>query len=441
MKHTLLLTFLLSHCLTGSATSIPENIQTEANNRVKHDLNPGIALAYNDGGETVYAFAGVANLNNQTPLTQDAVFEIGSITKTMTALLLADAVVKKDATLEQSIMTWLPDQPSQGSAQINLKQLATHSSGLPRLPGNMTQILSPDPYAEYDRDDLLTALAEQRIKPDQQHYSYSNYGAGLLGELMAIRYQKDFQSLLTERVFKPLGMDNSYADAAQVPLDLKVTGYSGKYEVPHWHFKALAGAGSVNSSIKDLMTYGLAILKADHPELKEAIQLSTGSHYEQQGLTLGLGWHIHKGVLWHNGGTAGFRSMLMIDPLQNKVAAGITNQAEHDVEDLVRHLIWPEAPLREHDFPVAINPESLRQYQGQFHNAKVDKTIKTAIKGDHLMIHFPNQPAYRLIHIGNHQFKMKLTQSKVKFQHNEQGQIEAMNIHAFGGDMVYQLKQ
>lgn len=441
MKHFLVLAFLLGHGLMAESATIPENIKSEAENRVKHALNPGIALAFSDGESTTYSLHGWANTKQQTPLTEDSVFEIGSITKTMTALLLADAVIKKEASLEQSIMTWLPDQPSQGSAQINLKQLATHSSGLPRLPGNMTQILSPDPYAEYDRDDLLTALAEQRIKPDQQHYSYSNYGAGLLGELMAIKYQKDFQSLLSERVFKPLGMNNSYADAALVPTAVKVTGYSGKYEVPHWHFKALAGAGSVNSSIKDLMTYGLAILKADHPELKEAIKLSSRSHYEHQGLTLGLGWHIRKGVLWHNGGTAGFRSMLMIDPSQNKVAAGITNQAEHDVEDLVRHLIWSEAPLREHDFPVAISSESLLQYQGEFHNTKVNKTIKTVIKGDHLMIHFPKQPAYRLTYIGNHQFKMKLTQSKVKFQHNEQGQIEAMNIQAFGGDMVYQLKQ
>ncbi len=370
MFKLLLLIFSIFFSLKTSASIFSPEVVKEVKQRVIHQYNPGIVIAYFDGYQVDYLIEGYANLAQRKPLTKDTVFEIGSITKTMTSLLLADAVIKGELILDQPITSLWPDIASQQvSHQITLKQLATHTSGLPRLPSNLTTLgnfiglVRNDPYAFYDRDDLVGALSKQKVDANAG-YSYSNYGAGLLGELLAIHYGLSYEQLIQQRVFNPLGMTQSYADSAQVPSDLKATGYAGDDEVSSWHFKALAGAGAVNTNIKDLMTYGLAILHADNDQLKEAIKLSKQIHYQSKKLTLGLGWHFSKNALWHNGGTGGFRSILIIDPEQNKVVAGITNQSEHNIEDIVKHILWPEKSFRTYDYPVNIEISALKVYEG-----------------------------------------------------------------------------
>ncbi|WP_154222945.1 serine hydrolase domain-containing protein [Marinicella rhabdoformis] len=430
---------LLAISFNLAAAQIPEDVQHEADQRVKHNYNQGIVLGVYENQSRAYHISGWANKENKIKLNKQSVFEIGSITKTMTALLLAEAVVKNKVSLDDHIDNLLPTELKFTSPKaITLKQLSTHSSGLPRLPSNQKNIMGKDPYADYQREDLLAAISDQTVSPNQQHYAYSNYGVGLLGEALAILNQDSYQNLLKKRVFEPLNMNNSYADASLVPEDRRVTGYAGKYAVPNWHFKALAGAGSVNSSIEDLLTFGIAILKADHPELKQAIALSKQIHYQDRGVTLGLNWHINKGVLWHNGGTAGFRSILMIDPEQEKVVAAITNQAEHAVEDMAGHLLKPENEMKSYDFPVEISEDELKAYTGTFHNKVNDKTIKTSIKDGFLMLHFPKQPAYRLTYLGQNKFIMKLTKTRIRFETKSSGQFKQLYFKAWGDEQLYQ---
>lgn len=431
--------FLLALSFNVSAAQIPEDVQHEVNQRVKHHYNQGIVMGLYEDESKAYHISGWANKENQIKLNKQSVFEIGSITKTMTALLLAEAVVQEKVSLDDYVDSLLPTELKIKSPKaITLKQLATHSSGLPRLPSNQKNIMGKDPYADYQREDLLEAISDQMVSPNQQQYAYSNYGVGLLGEALAILNQDSYQNLLKTHVFEPLNMNNSYADASLVPKDRRVSGYAGKYAVPNWHFKALAGAGSVNSSIEDLLTFGAAILKADHPELKQAIELSKQVHYQQNGVTLGLNWHINKGVLWHNGGTAGFRSILMIDPAQNKVVAGITNQAEHSVEDIAGHLLRPENEMKSFDFPVEISEQALQKFTGNFRNKANQKTITTSIKNGHLMLHFPKQPAYRLTYLGQNKFIMKLTKTRIRFESNEPEQFNQLYFKAWGDEQLYQ---
>ncbi len=429
---------LLTLSLILSAAQIPEDVQREIDQRVKHNYNQGIVLGLYEEESKAFHISGWANKEKQIKLNKKSVFEIGSITKTMTALLLAEAVVQNKVSLDDHIDSLLPTELELKSPKsITLKQLSTHSSGLPRLPSNQRNIMGKDPYADYKREDLLKAISDQTVSPNQQHYAYSNYGVGLLGEALAILNQDSYQNLLKSQVFEPLNMTNSYADASMVPEDRRVTGYAGQYAVPNWHFKALAGAGSVNSSIEDLLTFGIAILKADHPELKQAIELSKQVHYQDRGVTVGLGWHFNKGVLWHNGGTAGFRSILMIDPEQQKVVAAITNQAEHSVEDIAGHLLKPENEMKSYDFPVEISEQALMSFVGDFNNKVNKKTISTSIKNGHLMLHFPKQPAYRLTYLGQNRFIMKLTKTRIRFEASNSESFNQLYFKAWGDEQLY----
>lgn len=429
---------LLAFSLNTSVAQIPNHVQHEVDQRVKHEYNQGIVLGLYSNNAKAYHVSGWSDKDKQLKLNLQSVFEIGSITKTMTGLMLADEIIKNKVSLDDHIDELLPDDLKLKSPDsITLKQLATHTSGLPRLPPNLNLFMSNDPYADYQRKDLFEAISSEVIDSDNQIYKYSNYGVGLLGEALANLNQDQYQNLLKKRIFEPLNLNHSYADASLVPEAQLVTGYSGKNPAPHWHFKALAGAGSVNSSIEDLLSFGVAILKADHPELKQAIALSKQIHHHENGIMLGLNWHFDNGIIWHNGGTAGFRSILMIDQKNNTVAAGITNQSEHPVEDVVGHLLNSDKSMKTFDFPVEINDKELQKFKGEFHNNVNQKTIVTSIKNGHLMLHFPKQPAYQLTYLGNNKFIMNLTKTRIRFESSDSKQFDQLYFKAWGDEQVY----
>ena len=142
---------------------------------------------WRDGKES---FSAVGKIQPEGVPPERIVFEIGSITKVFTGLLLAQAVIEKKTRLESTLSEilgpgqWFADPRV---ARITLLQLATHTSGLPRLPGNLTGgAVEGDPYAKYDRSLLSEAVAAMKLENDGPHpWSYSNLGVGLLGDLLS----------------------------------------------------------------------------------------------------------------------------------------------------------------------------------------------------------------------------------------------------------------
>src|SRR5438105_2688614 len=150
--------------------------------------------------------------DDSRPLDGDTIFEIGSITKVFTSLLLADAVQRHEAALTDPVSKYLPPpatMPERGRA-ITLQDLATHTSGLPRLPGNMKPRDAANPYADYSVEQLYQFLSSYQLTRDVgAQYEYSNLGGGLLGHVLALRARMDYPSLVRARVTAPLGMANT----------------------------------------------------------------------------------------------------------------------------------------------------------------------------------------------------------------------------------------
>ena len=293
--------------------------------------------------------------NDPRRLDGDTVFEIGSVGKVFTALLLADMVQRGEAALNESVAKYLPPDvkvPQFGGRSITLLDLATHTSGLPRLPTNFAPRDPTNPYADYSVAQLYSFLSNYELTRDiGAQYGYSNLGYGLLGNVLARRAGIDYEALVKSRIAVPLGLNST---AMTLPANLAAMLAVGHNEVlqpvPNWDDTTLAGAGSLRSSVNDLLTLLAAHLgKADAPlgsamAAMLAVRRPTGT----SDLDIALGWHVStqqgREFVWHNGGTGGYSSFIGFCP-QARIGIAVLANSEIGVDDIALHLLDPHRPL------------------------------------------------------------------------------------------------
>jgi CubicO group peptidase (beta-lactamase class C family) len=277
--------------------------------------------------------SGVANL----AMDGDAVFEIGSITKVMTALLLADMAGRREVSFDDAVTKYLPP-PTTLAARgrpITLLDLAHYSSGLPKMPDNMPPgwQKNPNPLAGYTPEDLYAFLSGHtpRYEPGT-HYEYSNLSFGLLGLVLARRAGKSYEELLVERICKPLRMDHT---RITLPPQLRA-------RVPQGHnlgmeparlldMPALQGAGAVRGTANDLIAFLKASMGFDRTPLKGAFErlLETRSATPLAGTDAALGWFISSNngdqIVWKTGATSGYGTFVGFSKHSRRGAIVLSN--------------------------------------------------------------------------------------------------------------------
>lgn len=292
------------------------------------------------------------------PLDGETIFEIGSITKVFTSLLLADMAQQGQVSLDDPVVKYLPSgvkAPERGGRQITLVDLATHTSGLPRLPTNLTYRSRSNPYADYREDGLYEFLSSYRSTRDiGTRYEYSNLGGGLLGLALALRAGMDYGKLVQQRICDPLGMNGTRSQlTAEMKRRLAVGHGALLRPAANWsHRPATAGAGELLSDANDMLTFLAANLGYMESPLASAMatMLSIRRRTGTAGREVALGWHIltKKGreVVWHNGGTGGYRSFIGFDGEARTGVVVLSNASTHEgVDDIGRHLLDPTFPL------------------------------------------------------------------------------------------------
>ena len=250
-------------------------------------------------------------------------FEIGSITKTMTGTVLADLIVGGDVQATDTVDRWL-DVHDSPAAKITLEQLATHTSGLPRMSPNWhdhPDYDPEDPYATYGPQEAEAGLRAIDALDQPGSRAYSNFGFQLLGLCLERAAGRPLDELFRVTLFDPLTM--STATTANLTDDVLVGTHEGR-PTGIWHIELL-GPGGVVATLDDLLRYGRAVLDPPDGRLGDAIRLATAKQ---------LGWSLStRGVIWHNGGTAGCRSMLAISPDHDRVATAFVTTGGFDDAD------------------------------------------------------------------------------------------------------------
>jgi CubicO group peptidase (beta-lactamase class C family) len=269
---------------------------------------------------------------------QDVIFEIGSVTKLFTATLLAVLARRGTVQLETPVDELLPSGVSMPTVgrPVTLADLASHASGLPRLPPGW--ILRAwrrldNPYAGFTEADLWTAVGARRGRKPPGRSSYSNYGGGLLGHLLTRVTGTGYADLVGREICLPLGMADTTITVPDGARSRLAPGHTRRGKpTPGWDFPVLTGAGALHSTATDLLTFLRAQWSSPPPtvpdDLAEAIRTTHAARATGRGITVGLGWIIGaEDLLWHNGGTGGYRSYVAVRPQRRGAVVVLANSA------------------------------------------------------------------------------------------------------------------
>jgi CubicO group peptidase (beta-lactamase class C family) len=302
----------------------------------------GLSIGILKDGKTIfYGYGETAKGNKQIP-DEHTIYEIGSLSKTFSAILLANAVDEGKVKLDDPVNKYLPDSipPLQyeGTA-VTLKTLSNHSSGLPRMPSNFQSTDMNNPYKDYDMNDLFSFYKTFKLtrKPGVQ-YEYSNLAVGTLGVIIESVYHENYEKLFTDIICKPLGMNETREFLRQQDSSKFAKGYNedGAYNPP-WDLNALEAAGAIRSTTYDLLKYANANLGEAPQKLLRAIQLTHDTTFTQGEVSIGLGWHYIKPgkdkVLFHNGETGGYHSFFGVNT-KKQFAVVILSNCAISTEDI-----------------------------------------------------------------------------------------------------------
>lgn len=264
-------------------------------------------------------FVGVKKVNDSltTCTNHKHVFEIGSISKVFTTTLLANLVLENKVKLEDNIQDYLNFKLAINDT-ITFKELANHTSGLPRIPTNFSMSIldQNNPYKHYDSIQLTSYLKNEihLNHPSTTQYQYSNLGVGILGFVLTNITNKSYEDLLQTLIFKKYGMLSSSSQLKNINAPL-VSGRNAKgKKTVNWEFDALAGAGAILSTAEDLSKFAIAQFN----NLNKELQLTQQPTFKiTSKMSKGLGWNIlraqNNAVLWHNGRTGGYTSSIAVD--------------------------------------------------------------------------------------------------------------------------------
>ena len=396
-------------------------------------------------GRRVVGHGRLASDDSRAP-DADTVFEIGSITKVFTALVLADMVERGDARLDAPVRDLLgPDArvPSRDGVEITPLHLATHSSGLPRLPDNLDPADPANPYADYTTADLLSFLSSYALtRPIGELVEYSNLGAGLLGHALATRAGTDYETLVTSRVLDPLSMIDTSISMTPSTRKRLAHGHDAALEpVPGWDIPALAGAGALRSTANDLLTFLEANLGFRESPLRAAMDATHRSRrpFGPGGMDIGLGWLIRseheREIHWHSGGTGGYGSFIGFDRNAGAGVVVLSNTAR-EVVDLGFHLLDRRFALAEAPQPrteIELAPDVYDEYAGRYQLVR-GVIITVTREGDALFVQLTGQQKIEVFPESETDFFMRVVDAQITFGRSDAGAVDHLVLHQNGVD-------
>jgi len=376
----------------------------------------------------------------------DTIFEIGSVSKVFTSLLLADMVNRNQVTLDDPVAKYLPDDvtlPARSGKVITLLELSTHSSGLPPLPTNLKPKDPRNPYAGYTVDDLYQFLSGYTLPRDPgSEFEYSNLGAGLLGHVLACRAGTDYESLIRRRITQPLSMADTGITLSSSMEQRMATGHNAMLApVANWDLPTLAGAGALRSSANDMLTFLEAFLGYRESPLAPAMRAMLDVRRPMGKIEIGLAWFLLGEGAWHGGGTGGFRSFLGCEPKAGIGVVVLSNAATPiGVDDIGSHLLNQRVPLANLEPPrqrteIPIDPQLLDHYTGRY-QVTPQLILEITRDGDRVFAQAIAQamsgPKFEVFAESEKKFFAKVTDKQIAFETGPDGRATSLTLYSAG---------
>lgn len=371
-----------------------------------------IAVIDNKNPSTAYV---CADPKDRGRIDERTAFEIGSISKTFTAALLADQIAAGKMRLDDPLWLYLPEGtkvPGYEGTAITLRHLVTHTSGLPALPPRMVIRNARNPYAVLTERQLLDSLAEVTLtQAPGSEWGYSNFAVMLLSQALSNGYKKDFETAVRERLFTPLGMKTSFVYNA--PPGVRMA--DGHVVFPSkvgtktspWDFPVnMAGVGGFRSTLPDMVRYleaNLGLRSAATPA-GAAIERTHEELTHIGNVHMGMGWVISpllgNQMHMHEGHTGGFSSFMAFDKKRQRgvvILADTSFNSLGGLSDLGLHLMDERMPLGKPRVVIAAAPAELDAMAGRYrldNGTEIDLRRKDTV----LEMQVQGQRAYPLGH-------------------------------------------
>lgn len=359
----------------GMTAAVKKNIQL----RIDNGMNVGIVVGLIDADGTQYYSFGTKSLATKEKVDEHSVFEIGSISKTFTGILLADQVVKGKVKLDDPVQKYLPEgvtSPTRNGEAIQLVHLSNHTSALPRMPSNFNPANPANPFADYSEKAMYEFLTGYALSRDiGSQYEYSNYAVGLLGHILAQQQKMTYEELVLKTITTPLDMKDTRVTLTPKMEKNLALGHSGAQQVENWDIPTLGGAGAIRSTAVDMLKYLAANMGMQKSDLYPAMQLShKNTRKDASQPVVGLGWHTTDvsgtAVIWHNGGTGGYRTFTGFVKGGKKGVVVLANSTA-SVDDIGLHLLNPSSPLQ------TVKPSIAKKLQTVIDSKGIQKGIET----------------------------------------------------------------
>jgi len=449
---------LLASAMWAAASETPRSRDDEAIRKMlatRIDLQKqatGMVIGVIDAKGSHTISYGTIGLSDKRPVNGDTVFDVGSITKVFTALLLADMAQHGEVSVDDPAAKYLDAKkvkmPERAGKEITLADLATHTSGLPLRPANLVSKDPNDKYRGYTVELMYECLSSFVLTRDiGTKYEYSNLGYGLLGHVLEKRTSATYSELVESRITRPLGMKDTRIGLNSAMKSRMAVGYNNELApIPNeWHFGALQSAGAFSSTANDLLKFLGALLGFKQSPLVPAMKSMLNVRRPggmQPSTQIALAWNVYvdgeQEVVWKNGSVGGYRSFIGFDPKARVGVAALANaQTAIGADDIGLHLLDEHIPVDLHipkpHKEISLLPEILDRYIGRYQFSPTDIMTVTR-EGNHLVGQLLDGQRFELFAESEHDFFMKIADAQITFESSDQGPAKGAVWHQGGQD-------
>lgn len=403
----------------------------------------GLVAVVLKAGQRVDAAYGRSDAADNRALDADTVFEIGSITKVFTALLLADMIVRGEVAARDPVAKFLPDKvrvPYFESTPITLLDLATYTSGLPRMPSNFTPRNAANPYADYSVEQLYDFVSNYKlhVRPGT-HYEYANLGFGLLGHALALRAGMSYEDLVVSRICAPLRMESTRIALSNSMQARLARGHNAALEpVANWDIPTLAGAGALRSTANDLFKFLEMCLGNGPSPLAPAMTLGERHPSDRLRVEVALGWFVSTSfkdeIAWKDGGTGGYASFIGFSTKSRRAGILLSNTANYGANlRLGVHLVNAAYPLGKLHREVPVDASVLAAYVGRY-ELYPGFVLTVRADGNRLFVQASGQSEFEAFAESETDFFYRVVDAQITFDRPEGGVSPSLTLHQNGRD-------